>query len=130
MECSSSRAEILGCMVGLCSRCITEFAKERDSERLYNFGQCMGFADTSASQPYSSEVVPDCGHWEHMCTFVRPGVKDSLQVECQQSYSVNLLFGALSFGEKKPGYSSVQTAMIGVVDEQLPVERLWNNHPG
>ena len=75
MQSSASWTQILGCMVGLSSRCITRLAKVRDSEGLHNLGQRVGLADASASKPYSSVVVLGCGHWEKVCVFVRPGVE-------------------------------------------------------
>ena len=79
MESSASRAQILGCMVGLSRRSITGFAKVRDSEGLHNLSQGVGLTDTSTSKPYGSVIIFGCGHWEQMRSFVRPGIEALLQ---------------------------------------------------
>ena len=79
MQSSASRAQILGCMVGLRSRCITRLAEVRDSERLHNLSQGVGLTDASASKPYSSVVIFGCGHWQQVRAFVRPGIEAFLQ---------------------------------------------------
>ena len=108
MESSASRTQILGCMVGLSSRCVTRFAKVRDTEGLDNLSQCVGLANASTSKPYSSVVVLGCGHWEQMRTFVRPGIEAFLQVSRYESYSVNLLLGAVRICDKLPSYTPMQ----------------------